>query len=265
MSHLRDERRIGAVHMSTYYEDGTVTLYNGDALTVMAEMEDESFDIVVTSPPYNMGLVPGGNGRGMYRPGTGNKAGRFRDGYGQHNDALPQDIYDDWQRACLAEMWRVVRHAVFYNHRPRVEHGRLRDPLSGDYGPAVLRQRIVWDRGTGIDVNRRAYCTRGEYVLLFAKPSFSLVNHSASGSGDVWRLGIEHQETGHPAPFPLSLPLTVLRTTGAASVLDPFAGSGTTLRAAKDLGRKAVGIEIEDAYCEIAVKRLAQEVLDLAV
>ncbi len=246
-----------------YYQDDAVTIYHGRCEDVLPTFYDDSIDTVITSPPYNMGLVPGGNGRGMYRPGANGKAGRFRDGYGSCADALDQDEYDDWQRTCLSEIWRVARLAVFYNHRPRVEHGRLREPLSGDYGDAVLRQRIIWDRGTGIDVNLRTYCTRGEYILLFAKPAFSLVDHSASGLGDVWRLGMETTETWHPAPFPLALPTRILLSTGAATVLDPFAGSGTTLRAAKDLGRLAVGVEIEERYCEIAAKRCAQEVLPL--
>lgn len=81
--------------MKPYYTDDLVTLYHGDCLEVMRAMPSESVDIVVTSPPYNMGLVPGGNGRGMYRPGASNKAGRFRDGYGTHDDAMNQDDYDE--------------------------------------------------------------------------------------------------------------------------------------------------------------------------
>jgi len=65
----------------------------------------------------------------------------------------------------------------------------------------------------------------------------------------------------HPTEKPVALMAWCLGKTGNLDVLDPFMGSGTTLRAAKDLGRKATGIEIEEKYCEIAVKRLAQEVL----
>lgn len=248
--------------MRPYYEEAGVTIYHGNCMEVMRDFPAESFDIAVTSPPYNMGLVPGGNGRGMYRPGANNKAGRFRDGYDTHSDAMPQSDYDDWQRACLAEMWRLVRMGVFYNHRPRVEHGRLRVPLSWDYGPAVLRQIIVWDRLTGIDVTLRSFCTRGEWIMLFAKPEFNLVDHGASGMGDVWPLGMAHG-IDHPAPFPLSLPARCMSATGAQSVLDPFMGSGTTLRAAKDAGIRAVGIDVSERYCEMAVQRLAQGVLAL--
>jgi site-specific DNA-methyltransferase (adenine-specific) len=246
--------------VTPYFERAGIVIYHGGAEDVLPTLEAGSIGVVVTSPPYNMGLVPGGSGRGMYRPGASNKAGRFRDGYGVHTDALPQDAYDAWQRSTLAECWRLISDdgAIYYNHRPRVEHGRLRLPLGLDFG-IPLRQIIIWDRGTGIDVNLRNYCTRQEWVLLFVKPEFRLRDHASSGTGDVWRLGMEYGETGHPAPFPLSLPLRALTTCASGGmVLDPFMGSGTTLRAAADLGRRAIGIEIEERYCEIAARRLDQ-------
>jgi site-specific DNA-methyltransferase (adenine-specific) len=246
-----------------YYDEGGITIYHGDCREVLPRLG--LVDLVVTSPPYNMGLVPGGNGRGMYRPGASNKAGRFRDGYGIHSDALPQAQYDVWQRAVLNECWSLLDDtgAIFYNHRPRIEHGRVRLPLGLDFGGLPLRQIITWDRGTGIDVNLCQFCSAYEWLFVLAKPAFRLVDHAASGMSDMWRLGMEHRETGHPAPFPVSLPKRALKATGAEFVLDPFMGSGTTLRAAKDLGRRAIGIEIEERFCEIAVQRLAQEVLDL--
>lgn len=249
--------------MIPFYDDGVCAIYHGRWEDVLPRLDP--VDVAVTSPPYNMGLVPGGSGRGMYRPGANNKGGRFRNGYGAHDDAMPRDEYDRWQRELLATLWGKVERGIFYNHRPRVEHGRVRLPLSMDFGPLTehLRQVIVWDRGTGIDVNLRHFCTRGEWVLLFAKPEFALVNHSASGMGDVWALGMETRVPDHPAPFPVSLPGRCIDATGATSVVDPFMGSGTTLRAAKDRGVRAVGIEVSEAYCEVAAKRLAQEVLPL--
>jgi DNA modification methylase len=247
-----------------YYQDEWATLYHGDCRDILPEFDNETWDIAVTSPPYNMGLVPGGNGRGMYRPGANNKAGRFRDGYdGDNDDALPYDEYCTLHRGVLAECWRLVRLGVFYNHRPRIEHGRLRFPLNGDYGPEpVLRQIITWDRGTGIDLNLRAFCTRGEWIMVFAKPEFELVDHAASGLGDVWNLGIDHSGIDHPATFPVSLPARCIAATGVTSVLDPFAGSGTTLVAAKKANVRAVGIEKVEGYCDVAARRLSQGVLN---
>lgn len=234
---------------------GDATLYLGDCCEILPAL-GVCADIAVTSPPYNMGLVPGGNGRGMYRPGASNKAARFREGYGLHDDAMDQADYDAWQRSVLAMTYGAVRSAVFYNHRPRVEHGRLRVPLSFDYGDVPLRQIIIWDRGTGIDVNLRTFCTRQEWVMLFAHPDFRLVDHAASGRGDVWRLGMEHERLEHPAPFPVSLPQTAIEASGAQSVLDPFMGSGTSGIAAARAGRAFVGIELEPRWFDLACRRI---------
>ncbi len=246
--------------LTPFYDDGTCTIYHGDCLAVLPEIP--TVDIAVTSPPYNMGLVPGGNGRGLYAPGASTKGGRFRDGYGEHDDAMPAEDYDAWQRSVLAALWERVRLGIFYNHRPRVIHGRLQVPLGFDYG-LPLRQIITWDRGTGIDVNLRHFCTRAEWIMVFATPEFALVDHAASGMGDVWRLGIETGVPDHPAPFPAALPGRCIDATGAASVVDPFMGSGSTLRAAKDRGVRAIGIELSERFCELAARRLAQESLGL--
>lgn len=246
--------------MTPYYDDGSVVIYNALCEEVLPTLTDGSVDLTVTSPPYNMGVTPGGNGRGMYRHST-QKATRFGDGYDGASDSLDPDEYASFHRWALAEMWRVSRLGVFWNHRPRVIHGALADPLGGDYG-LTPRQRIILDRGTGIDVNLRHFCTRGEYLLLFAKPEFALVDHAASGMGDVWRVGIE-TKGDHPAPFPIDVPARCIAATGAQMILDPFMGSGTTLRAAKDLGRKAIGIEQSERYCEQAARRMGQEVLAL--
>ena len=84
----------------------------------------------------------------------------------------------------------------------------------------------------------------------------------------VFRIPIINYETlpewqPHPSQKPLELISKLIFMTKAGTILDPFMGSGTTLRAAKDLGRKCIGIEIEEKYCEIAVRRLAQTVLPL--
>lgn len=251
-----------------YYSDDAVTLYLGDCRAVLGEHVNARSDflaqIIVTSPPYNMGLTPGGNGRGMYRPSASRKGGRFRDGYGEHDDAMPQSEYDEWQRDIIGLLWEAIPNdgAIFYNHRVRVEHGKARLPLGMDFGPAVLRQVITWDRGTGIGVNLRHFCAVAEWIMLLAKPDYGLRDHSASGTGDVWRLGME-TDRAHPASFPLGLPLRALEASAARSALDPFAGSGTTLLAAKQLGIPAVGVELSERYCEIAATRLSRAEMPL--
>ena len=84
---------------------------------------------------------------------------------------------------------------------------------------------------------------------------------------DVWRFGASGNRSGHPTEKPLDLMRFMVRIScrPGGTVLDPFAGSGTTGRAAKDLARRCVMVEREERYCEIAARRLAQEVLPLGV
>jgi site-specific DNA-methyltransferase (adenine-specific) len=257
---------LGKKLESPYWTDGQIALYQGDCEDLLCLMLSERADalahIVVTSPPYNMGLTPGGNGRGMYRPGASRKGGRFRDGYGQFGDDLPQAEYDELHRRILGLLWEAIPDdgAIFWNHRQRIEHGKARLPLGLDFA-IPLRQIITWDRGTGIAPNLRHFTPVAEWVFLFAKPAFKLASHGKSGMGDVWRLGMARDDFGHPAPFPESLPLRAIDSCAARSVLDPFAGTGTTLVAAKRLGIPAIGIELEERWCEKAVQRLAQDAL----
>ena len=97
-------------------------------------------------------------------------------------------------------------------------------------------------------------------VLVYGKGSWSPDFHSAH----AMQAGAENVGIQHPCPKPLSLMRWLIAGTKGETILDPFMGSGTTLRAAKDLGRRAIGIEIEERYCEIAAKRLQQEVLQFS-
>lgn len=110
-----------------------------------------------------------------------------------------------------------------------------------------------------MNFNPTAYVPTYEWIMVIAKEEFRLKSKAASGLGDVWREPQEPSE--HPAPFPEGLPARAIETTGPGLVIDPFAGSGTTLVAAKAAGVRAIGIEKSERYCEMAVKRLAQESL----
>jgi site-specific DNA-methyltransferase (adenine-specific) len=167
-----------------------------------------------------------------------------------------------WQRDVLRACWRVLAPggAIFYNHRPRIVHKSLWFPLELNPG-LPLRQIIIWDRMEGVGLGDGHFCPMYEWIMVFAGEGFRLVDRGASARGDVWRLRGVRDPSGHPAPFPVGLPERALLATGARTVLDPFAGTGATLRAAMNLHRRAIGVEIEGRWCRAAVERLAQGVL----
>lgn len=255
--------------MSIYYQDDSVTLYHGDCLDVLPALS--GVDLIVTSPPYNLGVTTGG-GFGHYkdgqtRGGQGKWGGTNKDGidYTDHDDAMPPAEYAQWQRNVLTACWDTLSDtgAIFYNHKPRVQASTLWTPLELNPG-LPLRQIIVWARAGGMNYAPTHYVPTHEWIMVLAKPDFRLKSKGASGLGDVWRVN-QQPNPDHPAPFPIGIPARAIETTAPRLVLDPFAGSGTTLRAAADAGIKAIGIEKSERYCELIATRLQQGALPFEV
>lgn len=253
--------------MTPYYQDELVTLYHADCADVLPTIS--GVDLVFTSPPYNLGSSPWphlGNWKPGDSPGGKSKWRNGSDGsggvrYDEGDDALPWEEYVGRQHRVLGLLWASLSAggAIFYNHKPRVIGAKAWLPL--ELNPDLpLRQIIIWARAGGLNYNPTAYVPTHEWLMIFAKSEWRLKSKAASGLGDVWYVP---QETNpdHPAPFPLGLPARAIETTEPSLVLDPFAGSGTTLRAAKDAGIRAIGVERSELYCERTAKRLAQRSL----
>lgn len=258
--------------MKPYYDEAGITIYHGDCEEVLPSLGP--VDLVITSPPYNLGVSTGGsfghpdwNARMKERGGGGKwHGGALADGYESFDDALPPEEYLMWQRRCVRLMWDVLSPAgaIFYNHKPRVQAGMLMMPTQYIPPGLPIRQVVIWARAGGVNFAPTHYCPTHEWIVIVAPDAFRLKSKGASGVGDVWTIPQE-SNTLHPAPFPLALPARAIETTAPASVLDPFMGSGTTLVAAKAAGVKAIGIDVSERYCDLAASRCAQEVLDFGV
>lgn len=232
-----------------YYSDDLVTLYHGRCEDVLPTLSD--VDLVFTSPPYNLGDMQGG---------LANLSG----GYRTYSDQMADDAYADWQKSVLRLCWGTLSDAgaIFYNHKPIVRDRAVSLPTRLLPPEIPLRQIVIWYRQMGVNWAATHFLPVHEWVLILAKRGWTLTDKGASHASDVWPIRPDLADNEHPAPFPLQLPVRAISSTSAQTVLDPFAGSGTTLRAAKDLGRKAIGIELDERYCELAANRLTQEVLD---
>jgi len=210
-----------------YYEQDGITIYHGDCREVLPTLAP--VDLVLTDPPYGIGYTKGSGGKGKHTRRN------FAPVFG---DDKPFDP------SCLLEFSNVICWGADH-YVQRLPEGRW----------------LVWDKLDG----------------LASFDSFSDVEiawHSKKGASRIYRFlwkgicqaGDKQWGRVHPTQKPVPLmKWCILQAGQVQTVLDPFMGSGTTLRAAKDLGLKAIGIEIEEKYCEIAAKRLAQQVLEFAV
>lgn len=222
--------------MSLYYQDDFVTLYHGDCLTEHREWLDA--DVLVTDPPY---------GRAWKQGDTGKLRGWASDNHaGIANDATTN------ARDKALEQWG--------QKKPALAFGDLMLPP-----PANTKHVLIYDKGddAGFTGAVGGYRRNVEAIYLLGKGWGSglggrsaVVRTGRSAGGNLART------TGHPHTKPGDVMENLIHFAPPGVIADPFAGSGSTLVAAKALVRKSIGVELEERYCEIIAKRCAQGVLD---
>lgn len=210
-----------------YYADESATLWLGDCLEHPEWWTGA--DVLVTDPPYGIAWSKGEN----RAAGSHEHAGILNDA-----DTVARD-------AALA----------VFGDKPGIIFGSLRAAA-----PDGVRQTLVWKKpvDAGVVGSTTGYRTDAELIFLTG----SHVKRKASRSSVLVSAGgVGRYRTIHPHSKPLGILEQLIEWT-AGVIADPFAGSGTTLIAAKSLGRRAIGVEIDERYCEVAARRLSQDVLD---
>lgn len=242
--------------MKPYYQHAGITIYHGDALACLASMSAETVGVVFTDPPYSSGARNAATlrTRGSMRRGDG----AFGDDQWIGQDNLTAHGFTMMVRLFGVESLRVCRRD---GHLFSFIDWRQLPVLQGAIEAAGWSPRalLVWDKrhfGMGNGFRQQA-----EFILHASKGTGD--NFLRHDLGTVFTANREPDEIGHPTAKPASVVEQCLSAV-PGDVLDPFMGSGTSLLAAKILGRRAIGIEIEERYCEIAAKRLSQEVLEFA-
>ena len=213
--------------LTLYYQDEHVTLYHGDCLTEHQEWLEA--DVLVTDPPYGMAYESGWvKGRG--------------------SQAIANDETTEVRDSALTA----------WGDRPAIAFGKWNVER-----PANVRARLIWSKGDdpGMGDLKFPWGNSDEEIYVF-------------GQGFVGKRGpnvlvhlkppVSNREA-HPTPKPVPLMERLIERCPPGVIADPFAGSGATLMAAKNLGRRAIGVELEEKYCEIIAKRLAQDVLPIGI
>lgn len=228
------------------------TVIHGDCLQVMKQLPDECIDLIITSPPYN---IRNSTGNGFKSPDSRWINAALRNGYDGYADDMPYEKYIEWQKECVAEMFRLIKPdgAIFYNNKNRIQGGVLEDRgiILKDF---PLRQIITWKRAGGLNFNDTYFVPVTEQIYLVCKPSFKLVK-GANKYSDVWEI-TQEMNNPHPAPFPVELSDRIITSTDAKIILDPFGGSGTTAISALKANRNFILIEQSEKYCEMANLRI---------
>lgn len=214
-----------------YYSDENagIVIYHGDCMDILPHMP--KVNLVLTDPPYGINHASGHGASWGHTTIANDHSTEARDRVIEWAAGLPMICFGTWKMPRPVN----VRQVLIFDKGPAFGMGDLRFPWKNSF-------EEIYISGDGWTAN-----TRDEGVL---KGHFTAFSEAA---GRV-----------HPNEKPLSLLGYLISRHPAQTILDPFMGSGTTLLAAKNMGRKAIGIEIEEKYCEIAVWRLRQEVFNFS-
>ncbi|MCA9876790.1 MAG: site-specific DNA-methyltransferase, partial [Thermomicrobiales bacterium] len=208
--------------MGPYYEEAGITIYCGDARDILPQIEA---DVLVTDPPYGVTLRSGWSGAFGECEIAGDESTDVRDTVLSLCGDMPAIVFGSWRA-------------------PR---------------PANVKHILIWDKGEHVGMGDLSFPWKPNWEEIYVigegfagRRTGSVLRH-LSLAGTVAMPGPRIGEGRlHPTAKPVALMRDLIQKCPEGVVLDPFMGSGTTLRAAKDLGRKAIGIEIEERYCEIA-------------
>lgn len=228
-------------------------IYHCDALTLLRAMPDESVDIVVTSPPYNLQWKTSAN-MGLFQGSSWVE--EFTNGYSGYGDNQPEDQYQAWLQSIVRECLRVSRGLVWINHKTRYRDGAAIHPLQ--FLPFPVWSEVVWDRGGSMTLNSRRFAPSHEFVYGFGRPHYW--RDTSNTLMSVWRIVPVNRDDGHPCPYPESLVERLITASCPLGgiVCDPFIGSGTTAAVAQRLQCQYIGCDTSWEYTQLARKRTEQ-------
>ena len=234
--------------------------HNENCLDTMAKMPDNSIDLVITSPPYNMNLRIR-NGKYCSRQ----IVKEFSTKYEGFDDNLPIEEYYKLHLKILKELLRTSS-VIFYNIQIVTGSKRAIFKIIGELSD-YLKDIIVWDKGYAQPaMAQRVLNRRTELILVFDNKNaisrqFDKANFDRGTLDDIWQIKRGKKVTNaHSAVFPEELVKTIIENFSNEGdlVYDPFMGTGTTAIVAKKLNRNYIGSEMSEKYCQIIEERLAQ-------
>lgn len=242
-----------------YWTAGGLTIYHGECHEILLELAGADIALTVTSPPYNIGGIDVGAG-GTLKPHARTWAARANKDW--YPDTIPEGEYREQQTAMAAAVAAAsaADAVLVYNHKPRYKNRAVLHPIDliRTFKDWHLQQEIIWDRAGMTPMPGSGRFTQSDERLYWMTRGRPPWHHRAVGWGTVWRFPAERQPNGHPCPFPAEIPWRAMMaaTNRHDLVLDPYMGSGTVLRVAQQLGRRCIGIERDERWCEMAAGSL---------